>query len=64
MTEVTNKEDEAMEGSVEIPNARRRSYRNAKELGEWLVLTNPKTIQVTTERTQQGIRYVLLTQEP
>jgi hypothetical protein len=56
MSEDVGSAENVLEGQVQTPEARSKVFNSARELGEYLSMTNPRVIQVVT--TQEG-KYVL-----
>ena len=46
MTEIEKDDTPELEGELQISNGRQKIFNNAKQLGEWLTLTQPKEFQV------------------
>lgn len=47
MTDIKETEQlEDLEGDVQSPEARTRTFKSTRELGEWIALIQPKVMQV------------------
>lgn len=46
MTEVEKDDTLELEGEIQVSDGRQKIFNNAKQLGEWLTLIQPKEFQV------------------
>lgn len=46
MTEIEKDDTPELEGELQVPHSRQKVFNNAKQLGEWLTLIQPKEFQV------------------